>query len=281
MDRRTFVGALGASVGGVVAARRLPWPGGSGDLRRIGLELYSVRNEMKRDPEGTLHRIRALGYDDVELLWSWDNFGRTPRQVRASLDREGMKAPSAHLAPEALLTDWSRSLDEAALIGQQYLIVPSLPDETKTSIDAWLRWADRFNEAGRAARSAGLWLAFHNEPDHLTPIDGTVPYDVFVARTDPDLVRLQLDIGNLVMGGGDPLTYLNRYRDRYWTFHVKDVLADRSHDTELGRGVVDVAGFLRAVPDLSDKPCFVEQEGSPDPLASAGQNYRYLAKLVL
>ncbi len=280
MDRRTFVGALGASVGGVVAARRPPWPGGSGGLRRVGLELYSVRNEMKRDPDGTLHRIRALGYDDVELLWSWGNFGRTPQQVRASLDREGLKAPSAHLAPEVLLTDWSKSLDEAALLGQQYLIVPSLPAETKTSLDAWLRWADRFNEAGRAARASGLWLAFHNEPDHLTPIEGTVPYEAFVARTDPDLVRLQLDIGNLVMGGGDPLTYLARYRDRYWTFHLKDVVADRSHDTELGRGVVDVAAFLQAVPDLSAKPCFVEQEGSTDPLASAGRNYRYLARLA-
>jgi len=279
MKRRAFVGAVGASV---AALRVGGWPrSGSRALTRIGLELYSVRNEMKRDREGTLHRVREIGYDDVELLWSWDNFGWTPAEVRAALDREGLKAPSCHLAPEALLGDWSRSLDEAAVIGQQYLIVPSLPAETKTSLDAWYRWADRFNEAGRAARAVGLWLAFHNEPDHLTPIDGTVPYDAFVARTDPDLVRLQLDVGNLAMGGGDPLTYLNRYRDRYWSFHLKDVVADRSHDTELGEGIVDLAGLLRAVPNLTDKPCFVEQEGPTDPLASAGRNYRYLKRLAV
>src|SRR5207245_817899 len=83
-----------------------------------------------------------------------------------------------------------------------------------------------------AARRAGIWLAFHNESDHMTPIDGMVPYDVFVARTDPSVVRLQLDVGNMVMGGCDPFAYLQRYRDRYWSFHLKDVVADRSRDTE-------------------------------------------------
>src|SRR5207244_10209416 len=99
-------------------------------------------------------------------------------------------------------------------------------------------WADRFNAAGAAARRAGIWLAFHNEADHMTPIDGTVPYDVFVQRTDSTVVRHQLDVGNMIMGGGDPFAYLERYRDRYWSFHLKDVVKDRSRDTELGTGTV-------------------------------------------
>lgn len=248
-------------------------------LARIGLELYSVRNEMRRDPDATLHRVRAMGYDDVELLWSWDNFGRTPRQVKAALDREGLRAPSAHIAPELLTGGWARSLDDARLIGHEYLIVPSLPEEANGSLDAWRRWADRFNQAGQAARSAGLWLAFHNEPGHLKPIGGAVPYDLFLARTDPALVRHQLDVGNLTMGGGDPRAYLERYRDRYWSFHLKDVVADRSHDTELGRGIVDLAGLLARIPELDAKPCYVEQEGATDPLAAAERNCRYLERL--
>src|SRR5207244_3087334 len=82
--------------------------------------------------------------------------------------------------------------------------------------DPWRDWAARVNAAGAAARRAGIWLAFHNEADHMTPIDGTVPYDVFVQRTDPTVVRHQLDVGNMIMGGGDPFAYLERYRDRYW-----------------------------------------------------------------
>lgn len=279
MRRRHFLRSLGASMAGVALAPHAGFPPSpsSRRLARVGLELYSVRNAMKRDPEGTLAAVRAIGYDDVELLWSFDNFGRTPRQVRATLDHLGLRAPSAHIAPELLLGDWEKSLDTATYLGHRYLIVPSLPDETKTSLDAWRTWADRFNAAGARARRAGLWLAFHNEPEHVHPIDGRIPYDLFVARTDPAAVRLQLDFGNMAQGGGDPLEYLNRYRDRYWTFHVKDVVADHSHDTELGAGVLDLKALLGAIPNIDDKPCYVEQESPRDEMAAARANYRFLS----
>jgi sugar phosphate isomerase/epimerase len=245
----------------------------------VGLELYSVRDAMKADPEGTLAKVRAMGYDDVELLWSFDNFGRTPQQVRATLDHEGLKAPSAHIAPEILLKDWDKSLETARFLGHQYLIVPSLPAETNRSLDAWRLWADRFNTAGAAAKAAGVWLAFHNEPTHQTPIAGQIPYDLFVERTDAGVVRLQLDIGNMTVGGGDPLAYLKKYVSRYFSFHIKDIVADRSHDTELGAGTVDLKAILAAIPDINSKPCYVEQEGPTDPLGSAAKDCAYLKRL--
>ncbi|MBI1966428.1 MAG: sugar phosphate isomerase/epimerase [Gemmatimonadetes bacterium] len=248
-------------------------------LTRIGLELYSVRHAMQRDPERTLAAVRDIGYRDVELLWSWGNFGRTTEQVRAALDREGMRAPSAHVSPTVLLVGWERSLAIAQRLGHEYLIVPSFTPDTQRSLDDWREWADRFNAAGAAAQRAGIWLAFHNEPDHLTPIDGRVPYDLFLERTDPSVVRHQLDVGNLAMGGGDPLVYLERYRDRYWSFHLKDVVADRSRDTELGTGMLDFRRLLAAVPDIDRKPCYVEQEGAEDALGSARRNYEFLSKL--
>jgi sugar phosphate isomerase/epimerase len=277
MRRREFVEAFGATFAGAAFLPRLAL---SKDyLWRVGLELYSVRNAMKKDPERTLAAVRAIGYDDVELLWSFDNFGRTPQQVRATLMQLGLKAPSAHIAPEALLKDWEQSLETARLLGHQYLIVPSLPDETKTSLDAWRRWADRFNAAGDLARRAGIWLALHNEPDHMKPINGEIPYDLFVERTDPSRVRLQLDFGNMDVGGSKPLQYLQRYRDRYWSFHVKDVVQDGSHDTELGAGRVNLRALLAAIPDVQKKPCYVEQENPQDELAAVRQDYDYLKKL--
>ena len=230
-------------------------------LDRIGLELYSIRGAMHADPERTLAAVRAIGYTDVELLWSFKNFDRTPQQVRATLDHEGLRAPSAHIAPESMLIDWDRSLDTAKFLGHDYLIVPSLPSDTSKSLDGWRLWADRFNTAGAAARRAGLWLAFHNEPDHMQLIDGVVPYDLFLERLDPASVRLQLDTGNMVMGGGDPMKYLDRYKDRYWSFHLKDVVPDRSSDTELGRGTFDLKRFLAAVPAIASKPGSADQEG--------------------
>ena len=279
MRRRTFIQTLGAAAAAVAIPRRLF---AAGRLERIGLELYSVRKAMRADPERTLAAVRAIGYTDVELLWSFGNFGRTPQQVRTTLDHEGLHAPSAHI-DTALLTDrdkWARALEDAALIGQQYLIVPSLPAEAQHSLDAWRAWADRFNTAGAAARRANLWLAFHNEPDHMKPIDGKIPYDVFLDRLDPSSVRLQLDVGNMLMGGGDPLRYLEGHQNWYWSFHLKDVVPDRSRDTELGRGTFEFRRFLAAVSDLRSKPCYVEQESPSDELGSARQNCEFLRSLT-
>src|SRR5205807_9725459 len=132
-----------------------------------------------RDPERTLAGVRAIGYTDVELLWSFANFGRTPAQVAATLAQEGLRAPSAHMSAEVLMVGWERSLDVAKQLGHQYLIVPSFSPDASRTLDDWREWADRFNAAGAVARRAGIWLAFHNEAEHMKPIDGTVPYDVF------------------------------------------------------------------------------------------------------
>lgn len=277
MERRAFIHNLAAAAAGGLLT---PAVGGSArQLENIGLELYAVRHAMARDPERTLAAVRAIGYTQVELLWSFDNFGRTPAQVAATLKNEGLRAPSAHVSPEILKVGWERSLETAKLLGHQYLIVPSFTPETSRTLDDWREWADRFNAAGAIARRAGIWLAFHNEPDHMKPIDGAVPYDVFVERLDPTAVRLQLDVGNMLMGGADPMQYFAKYRDRYWSFHLKDVLPDRSSDVELGRGVFDFKRFLAAVPAINDKPCYVEQEGAADELAAARSNFQYLRQL--
>jgi sugar phosphate isomerase/epimerase len=276
MKRRTFVQALGA---GALAALALPRRLlAAAKLERVGLELYSVRKAMRADPDRTMAAVRAIGYTDVELLWSFNNFGRTPEQVKAILRQEGLRAPSAHIDPRIMETDWPKSLDNAKLLGMQYLIVPSLPESAKT-LDDWKMWADRLNTAGAAARKANLWVAFHNEPEHMKPIDGQIPYDVFIARLDPSLVRLQLDVGNMIIGGSDPMQYLAKHKDRYWSFHLKDVVPDKTKDTELGTGIVNFKSLLAAVPDLSAKPAYVEQEGPTDELAAVKVDFNYLNTL--
>ena len=279
MQRRTFIEVLSASAAGALlsgSAKRAE-ASAARRLNRVGLELYSVRHAMKADPERTLAAVRAAGYKDVELLWSMDNFGRSVQQVKASLKQEGLRAPSAHISQSILTDNWGKHLDDAHLLGMTYLIVPNL-DDVKT-LDDWRRWSDTFNTAGAAARKAGLWLAFHNEPDHMKPIDGQVPYDDFIQRLDPKVVRLQLDVGNMIMGGGDPMAYLKKHRDRYWSFHLKDVVPDKSSDTEIGKGTVNFKQLLAAVPNINAKPCYVEQEGAKDELASARENCAYLRKL--
>src|SRR3954469_6018081 len=277
MKRRDFMQTMGGAAAGVMLGGNVRLPGAR--LDRVGLELYAVRHEMSKDPERTLAAIAAMGYKDVELLWSFGNFGRSTAQVKQSLDSNGLRAPSAHINPIALFVGWERSLDTAKTLGHDYLIVPSFTGETSGTLDDWREWADRFNAAGAVARRHGIWLAFHNESDHMPLIDGQVPYDVFVQRTDPTVVRHQLDVGNMLIGGGGPMAYLEKYKDRYWSFHLKDVQQDRKSDTELGKGIFDFRKFLAAVPNLAQKPAYIEHESPADELAAARNNINYLKQL--
>jgi sugar phosphate isomerase/epimerase len=280
MKRRDFIQTMGAAAAGGMLGRA-PL-GATKRLDRIGLETYAVRHAMAQDPERTLAAIRAIGYTDVELLWSFNLFGRTPQQVAATLKNEGLRAPSCHMSAETIFVGWERSLEKAKILGHQYLFVPDFENWTKQTLDDWREWADRFNAAGAVARKAGIWLGFHNEPYHQKPIDGQVPLDVFIERLDPSVTRLQLDVGNMVLGGGDPMQYLQKYRDRFWSFHLKDAVADRSSDTGLGQGIFDFKRFLAAVPMLEQKPAYVEQEGATEPAAeldAARANFQYLRGL--
>jgi sugar phosphate isomerase/epimerase len=113
----------------------------------------------------------------------------------------------------------------------------------------------------------------------MRKIDGQVPYDILIERMDPSVTRLQLDVGNMIIGGGDPMAYLAKYQNRYWSFHVKDVTPDRKHDTQLGTGIVDFRKFFAAIPDLNQKPIYAEDENEPDELAAARANYNFLRGL--
>lgn len=249
-------------------------------LRRIGLQLYSLRADARQDLERTIADIAAIGYDDVELLGSFDNFGMSPARLREVLDRNGLRAPSTHVGGSAL-DDLDRQLDHAETLGHEYIIVASLPSSGERSLDDYRRWADRFNEAGQRARARGIWIGFHNHAGDHAPIDGVVPYDVFVERTEPSLVRHQLDTGNAAMANRDPFEYLRRYGSRYWSFHIKDVQQfGASSDTELGAGIIDFRRFIGEIENVDQKHLFVEQETYPGtPLDSVRRDYEWLAGL--
>jgi sugar phosphate isomerase/epimerase len=137
------------------------------------------------------------------------------------------------------------------------------------------------NEAGQRTLRRGIWIGFHNHANDHAPIDGTVPYDLLVERTDPAVVRLQLDTGNAAMAGRDPLEYLQRYGARYWLFHIKDVpRLGATSDTELGNGVIDFRRLLASIDAIDDRLLFVEQETYPGaPLESIRRDYAYISAL--
>src|SRR3989475_7800750 len=203
MKRRDFIQTMGAAAAGGLLARA-PWSPAK-KLDRIGLETYAVRHAMAENPERTLAAVRGIGYTDVELLWSFNLFGRTPAQVAATLKNEGLRAPSCHMSADTIFVGWERSLEIAKVLGHEYLVVPDFEDWTKRTLDDWREWADRFNAAVAGSRRGGIWLAFHNEGYHPKPIDRQIPLDVVIQRLDAALTPVQPRVGHMLVGGGDPM----------------------------------------------------------------------------
>jgi sugar phosphate isomerase/epimerase len=284
MHRRTFLATIGLAAAATQlgcatsSARAVSRP--PRRLRRVGIQLYSLRDDARRDLERTLVDIAAIGYRDVELLGSFNNFGTPPARLREILDRNNLRAPSTHVSGDAL-DDLERQLEDAQTLGHQYIIVASLPIAGRPTLDDYRRWADRLNESGQRALRRGIRIGFHNHASDLAPIDGTVPYDLLVERTDPSVVRHQLDTGNLAMAGRDPLEYMARFGTRYWLFHIKDVpRLGATSDTELGKGVIDFRRLLASIDDIDEKLLFVEQETYPGtPLESMRRDYAYISTL--
>ena len=280
MHRRTFLRGLGATMVLPSALGCALRPAG-GRIERPGIQLYTLRDAARADLERTLGDIAAIGFREVELLDSMDNFGMPAARLRALLDRLHLRAPSTHI-DTAALDDLPRLIGDAQTLGHEYLVVASLPDGSRATLDDYRRWGDRLNAAGETVRRAGLWLGFHDEAWDFRAIDGQVPYDVLVERLDPARVRLQLDTGNAVIGGSDPLALMERYGDRYWLFHIKD--AERlgaEHDVELGKGMVDFRRLFARAGSLDGKHVYVEQESYPGAaLDSVRRDYAYLASLT-
>jgi sugar phosphate isomerase/epimerase len=283
MDRRAFLTSLGLAAAASQMGCASGAMGGASNrrLRRVGIQLYTLRDDARRDPERTLGDIAAAGYNDVEMLGGMSNFGLAPAKVRAILDRNGLRAPSTHVGGNAL-DDLDRQLADAAIMGHQYIIVASLPVGENPTLDDYRRWADKMNEAGRRSVAQGIHVGFHNHASDFKPIGGVVPYDVFMDRTDPVVVRHQLDTGNVAMAGIDPLDYMKRYGSRYWSFHIKDVpTLGAANDTELGKGVIDFRRLFAMVDNIDNKHMFVEQETYPGtPLESARRDYTYISTLA-
>jgi sugar phosphate isomerase/epimerase len=279
MQRREFLGT--AAAGAVTALV----PGLAGatahaprTLARIGVQAYGVRRELDRDLTGTLVALHRMGYSDVEINW---HLGMTPSPaLKAALATSGLRASSAHVSADAMSVGWQRHLDAASSMGLTQVVCPGFTPDARQSLDDWRAWADFFNTAGLAAQRHGIRVAYHTEPDVYPMIDGKVPLDVFADRLDPRYARLQLDVGNTAMAGVDPAPLAERYADRIWSFHLKDVpVMGRMGDTELGQGKVDLRRVLASMKDPQHTLVFVEQEDAKDPIASARRDYDYIATL--
>ena len=243
---------------------------------RPGLQLYTVRDALGADVEGTLERVAGVGYREVELAGLP---GVTARAMRASLQRHGLDAPSMHASYERLRGDFDSVLEEARILGAGFLVCPSVGAGERRTAEDWKRACQTLNRIGRVIRGHGLVLAYHNHDFEFVPFgDGTTPFHLMMTETDPRDVKLELDVYWVAKAGQDPVQYLKDGQNRILLVHLKDLAADGS-TAEVGGGVLDFDQIIRAALLAGVKHLFVEQDTSADPLASIGASLRFLTQL--
>jgi sugar phosphate isomerase/epimerase len=262
IDRRAFL----AGVGGLAAIASL---GGIGNLaaaakpRKLGLQLYTVREIFAADPAGTLEQVARIGYREVEF--GGGNYDRMDHaMLRHTMDRLQLTAPSAHIPYDMLLNDFAGAAKMAKTLGAQTIVVPWLPAEQRTD-EAFATVVTNVARFSQQARDAGFGLAYHNHDFEFTPRpDGTVLYDRLLAGTDPALVKMELDLYWAVYAGQDAKALINRLGSRLYAFHAKDMRADRTM-CAVGTGTIDFQSLFRLPGAAGVRHFYVEDDEAPAP----------------
>ncbi|HXG92042.1 MAG TPA: sugar phosphate isomerase/epimerase [Blastocatellia bacterium] len=281
MNRRSFViNALAGAAGSLCLTKSTLMASTlrSRKLKKIGLQLYTVRRELEKDFEGTIAKVAAAGYSEVEFA---GYFNHTPQQVKSVLARNNLTAPSAHIPIVALRGDLQQTIDAAKTIGHEYLICAYLLPEERKTLDDYKRVTELFNSAGERLKKAGLQFGYHNHDFEFVPIDGKVPYDLILAETDPKAVIMEMDLYWITKAGQSPFKYFSTYPGRFHLVHVKDMDATpKRFFTEVGRGVIDFKKIFAQSDKAGIKHYFVEQDETPgSPFDSIKTSAEYLKQL--
>jgi len=262
----------------------------------VGLQLWTIRDDVAKDLPAALKALSAIGYREVE-------FAGVPKEpaaeVRAMLQDYGLTAPSVHCSMADAQKDLQQRIDYAKAIGARYLVIsfPSTADSrfgdggalaAGMNLDDWKWNAGQLNRIGELTRKADITCGYHNHNMEFRSYDGVVAYDELLRLTDAKLVTMQLDIGWVVAAGADPLRLLTRHADRISSLHIKDVRKDArtvvdrvdAQTTEVGNGRVDWPKLFAAMDRQRIRHYFVEQENfERAPLEAAKLSFDYLSRL--
>jgi len=277
MDRRTFV----KTAGGAAGAAMLPLPRSlfaRDHIDKIGLELYTVRDQMQLSVERTLSRVAEIGYKEVEFANNY--FGRPPRAIKQLLDDNGLNSPAAHITMDALRGPWNRTLSDAAEVEHKWLIIASATDADLASLDAIKRTADLIHKAADDAKFYKIRIGYHNHDGEFRQVDGKPIYDHLLELTKPKELDFEMDLYWITKGGGDPLAYWQHWPGRFPIVHVKDAGPPPAYEMEdVGKGTIKWAELFAHRKEAGIKHFFVEHDSPADPMASIKASYDYLKAL--
>jgi sugar phosphate isomerase/epimerase len=244
----------------------------------FALQLYSVRDALAADFEGTLARVKEIGYDHVELA---DLAGRSPESYLAALEAAGLQVVSCHVPYETCQESLDQAVAQCQVLGVSWAVIPWLDPEANRSVEDWSARAQEMAAFGQAFREAGLTLCYHNHHVELEAVGDTTPFDVLFSTASAADLKIELDVGWAHYGGADTLALMHAHAGRIPLLHVKDVKqryeGEEPVTTELGNGATPFGPLLKAAGEVGVEWLIVEQdESARDALESARMNAAYM-----
>lgn len=290
MKRRTFLAQSGMAAGGLLLANTSNAFENTANKKAIGLQLYTVRDEISKGVAPLLANIAALGYTHIET-YGYQNrqyFGQSVKDFKALLTQIGLKTPSAHIYNEDFLVKkaddiWKYAAEDAVTMGQKYIILPWLSEELRKAPDWQPRLLERINTAATISKAAGLQFVYHNHAFEFDKLaDGTTLYDLILRQTDPQLVQLEMDIFWVVFAGYNPIEIMQKNPGRFPLWHVKDLDAATRKNADIGSGTIDFKEIFRHKKTSGLDYFFVEQENyAVSPLESIKNSIAYVKKALV
>jgi sugar phosphate isomerase/epimerase len=258
----------------------------------IGLQLYTVRDAMQKDPAGTLARVAQIGYNSVEgatYTGTEKFYGMDAKTFADLLKKNNLIMPSSHYrlgedkengndVMGTILHDWNKAVDDAKTVGVKYMVCAWLSPAERGNIDHYKKLADDLNTGGEFCKKAGIQLCYHNHDFEFIEDNNQLPYDVLLNNTNKDLVKFEVDLYWITKAGHDPVELFNSHPNRFPLWHVKDMDNTSKHFfTEVGNGTIDFKKIFKHADKAGLKYFFVEQDATPgDPFDSITKSIAYI-----
>ena len=247
--------------------------------KKIGVQLYTLRDAISKDAKGSLKRVAELGFGEVENFgYNGKFFGMDASTYKTLLGDLGMTAPSGHYMYGNILNGWEKAVEDAKAIGHDYMVLAYLTPPERKSLDDYKKIAENLNKAGEVCKKAGIQLCYHNHEFEFEAMNGQLPFDILTGETDAGLVKIELDLYWAMVAGQDPVALFKKHKGRIALWHVKDMdKTPKKNFTEVGNGVIDFTTIFKNAKTSGMKHFFVEQDVCPgSPFDSISQSIGYI-----
>jgi sugar phosphate isomerase/epimerase len=287
MNRRSFVKTTAMATAALAATDSFAF---ASNKRKIGIQLYTVRDELKSGIDAVIAKLASVGYEQVEMF-GYNNgkyFGKTMAEMAALLKQHNLTSPSAHIGLADFLHKgnddvWKKAVEDAQVIGNKYMVIPWIDANYRQSIDDYKKIAARVNRAAELTTAGGMKFAYHNHAFEFEKHGDTTGYEILLNETDAKLVKMELDLYWVKNAGKDPIELFRQQPGRFTMWHVKDMdKNDKNKQTEVGNGSIDFKAIFKEAKKSGLEYFFVEQENyDVSPYDSIEKSIRYVkANLV-